>query len=106
MKRFSRILFYLKDKKQNIGLYILFNLSSVLFSLFSFALLPQILKMLFSKDKIEVVKVGFKLSANGVQDYINYHLSQLVVEHNKLYALAFCCILMVVAVFFKNVFIE
>lgn len=105
MKRFSRILFYLKDKKQNIGLYILFNLSSVLFSLISFALLPQILKMLFSTDKIDVVKVGFKLSANGVQDYIKYHLNQLVVEHSKIYALAFICVLMVVAVFLKNVFI-
>ena len=29
----SRILFYLKDKKQNIGLYVVFNLLSVLFSL-------------------------------------------------------------------------
>ena len=105
MKRFSRILFYLRDKKQNIGLYILFNLSSVLFSLVSFALLPQILKMLFSKDKIEVVKVSFKFSANGVQDYINYHLSLLVVEHNKIYALAFICVLMVISVFLKNVFI-
>ena len=105
MKRFSRILFYLRDKKQNIGLYILFNLSSVLFSLVSFALLPQILKMLFSRDKIEVVKVSFKFSANGVQDYINYHLSLLVVEHNKIYALAFICVLMVISVFLKNVFI-
>ena len=105
MKRFSRILFYLKDKKQNIGLYIVFNLSSVLFNLVSLALLAPFLQMLFSEDKSIVVKPRFSFSANGVQDFIKYEMNQLIILHSKTYALAAVCILIVISVFFKNIFI-
>ncbi|MEI8099324.1 MAG: ABC transporter ATP-binding protein [Sediminibacterium sp.] len=105
MKRFSRILFYLKDKKQNIGLYIVFNLSSVLFNLVSLALLAPFLQMLFSEDKTTIVKPTFSFSANGVQDFIKFEMNQLIILHSKTYALAAVCILIVISVFFKNIFI-
>jgi len=105
MKRFSRILFYLKDKKQNIGLYIVFNLSSVLFNLVSLALLAPFLQMLFSTDKTNIVKPTFSFSANGVQDFIKFEMNQLIILHSKTYALAAVCILIVISVFFKNIFI-
>ncbi len=105
MKRFSRILFYLKDKKQNIGLYIVFNLSSVLFNLVSLALLAPFLQMLFSTDKTTIVKPTFSFSANGVQDFIKFEMNQLIILHSKTYALAAVCILIVISVFFKNIFI-
>ncbi len=104
MKRFSRILFYLKHKKQNIGLYILFNLSSVIFNLVSLALLAPFLQMLFSTDK-PIENKDFSFSANGIQDFIKYHMSQLITQHSKVYALAAICILMVISIFFKNIFI-
>ncbi|TSA57264.1 MAG: ABC transporter ATP-binding protein [Sediminibacterium sp.] len=105
MKRFSRILFYLKDKKQNIGLYVVFNLSSVLFNLVSLALLAPFLQMLFSTDKTTIVKPTFSFSANGVQDFIKSEMNQLIILHSKTYALAAVCILIVISVFFKNIFI-
>ena len=105
MKRFSRILFYLKDKKQNIGLYVVFNLSSVLFNLVSLALLAPFLQMLFSTDKTTIVKPTFSFSANGVQDFIKFEMNQLIILHSKTYALAAVCILIVISVFFKNIFI-
>jgi len=105
MKRFSRILFYLRDKKQNIGLYIVFNLSSVLFNLVSLALLAPFLQMLFSEDKTNIVKPTFSFSANGVQDFIKFEMNQLIILHSKTYALAAVCILIVISVFFKNIFI-
>ncbi|MEI6586055.1 MAG: ABC transporter ATP-binding protein [Sediminibacterium sp.] len=105
MKRFSRILFYLKDKKQNIGLYIVFNLSSVLFNLVSLALLAPFLQMLFSKERIDIKKPVISFSANGAQDYIKFEMNQLIILHSKTYALAAVCILIVISVFFKNIFI-
>ncbi|OYY25235.1 MAG: antibiotic ABC transporter ATP-binding protein [Sphingobacteriia bacterium 35-40-8] len=106
MKRFSRILFYLKDKKQNIGLYVVFNLLSVLFSLVSLALLAPFLQMLFEKgQQAAMVKPEFKLSATALQAYIKYGMNDLIQQHSKVYALAAICILMVVSIFFKNVFI-
>ncbi len=106
MKRFSRILFYLKDKKQNIGLYVVFNLLSVLFSLVSLALLAPFLQMLFEKgEQVALAKPEFELNANVLQAYIKYGMNDLIQQHSKVYALAVICILMVVSIFFKNVFI-
>ncbi len=106
MKRFSRILFYLKDKKQNIGLYVVFNLLSVLFSLVSLALLAPFLQMLFEKgQQAALTKPEFKLTANALQAYIKYGMNDLIQQHSKVYALAAICILMVVSIFFKNVFV-
>jgi len=105
MKRFSRILFYLRDKKQNIFFYVLFNLSSVIFSLVSLALLAPFLQMLFALDKLVDVKPVFSFSANGLQNYIKYELSQLITMHGKEYALAAICVLIIISIFFKNVFI-
>jgi len=105
MKRFSRILFYLRDKKQHIGLYIVFNLSSVLFNLVSLALLAPFLQMLFSADKTNIIKPIFSFTANGVQDIIKFEMNQLIILHSKTYALAAVCILIVISVFFKNIFI-
>jgi len=105
MKRFSRILFYLRDKKQHIGLYIVFNLSSVLFNLVSLALLAPFLQMLFSADKTNIIKPIFSFTANGVQDFIKFEMNQLIILHSKTYALAAVCILIVISVFFKNIFI-
>jgi subfamily B ATP-binding cassette protein MsbA len=105
MKRFSTILRYLKDKKANIGLYFLFNLLSILFSLVSLAMLAPFLQLLFAKDKLPVVKPEFKFSANGVLESLKYFLSQLISEHNAVYALGFICIIIIVSIFFKNVFL-
>lgn len=106
MKRFSRILFYLKDKKRNIGLYVVFNLLSVLFSLVSLALLAPFLQMLFEKgQQAALAKPEFKLTANALQAYIKYGMNDLIQQHSKVYALAAICILMVVSIFFKNVFV-
>ncbi len=106
MNRFSRILFYLKDKKRNIGLYVVFNLLSVLFSLVSLALLAPFLQMLFEKgQQVALTKPAFKLTANALQAYIKYGMNELIQQHSKVYALAAICILMVVSIFLKNLFV-
>ena len=83
----------------------MFNLSSVLFNLVSLALLAPFLQMLFSEDKTTIVKPTFSFSANGVQDFIKFEMNQLIILHSKTYALAAVCILIVISVFFKNIFI-
>jgi subfamily B ATP-binding cassette protein MsbA len=105
MKRFSRILFYLKDRKQDIVLYVVFNLSSLVFSLVSLGLLGPFLQMLFRLDKQVLTKPKIELSSKSLLDALNYELSQLINLHGKDYALAAVCILIIVSVFFKNLFI-
>ena len=105
MKRFSRILHYLKDRKQNIVLYVVFNISSLAFSLVSLGLLGPFLQMLFGLDKKILIKPKLELSSKSLLDTLNYELSQLIVQHDKVYALAAICILIIISVFFKNLFI-
>jgi len=105
MKRFSRILYYLKDKKQNIVLYVVYNLLSVVFSLVSLALLAPFLQMLFALDNLVTTKPLIDFSANGLQNFIKYELSQLIVKNGKEYALAAICILIIFSILFKNLFI-
>lgn len=104
MKRFSRILFYLRSQKQNIVLYLFFNLFSILFSLISLAMLAPFLQLLFSKEKLVVEQPVFSLTANGVLNYFEYYISQLIVEQGKVYALATICGIIIISIFFKNLF--
>lgn len=104
MKRFSRILFYLRNQKRNIVLYLFFNIFSILFSLVSLAMLAPFLQLLFSKDKLVNVEPSFSLTANGVLNYFKYYISQLIVEHGEIYALATICGIIIVSIFFKNLF--
>ena len=104
MKRFSRILFYLRSQKRNIVLYVLFNLLSILFSLVSLAMLAPFLQMLFGKEKLMNVQPKWSFSASGILDYLKYTISQLISQHNEVYALAAICVIIVVSIFFKNLF--
>lgn len=105
MKRFSTILKYLKDQKASIASYVLFNLLSVLFSLFSLAMLGPFLQLLFYKEKLMTAQPAFRFSASGMLDYFKYYLSTLIREHNEMHALGAICIIIIVSIFFKNCFI-
>ena len=104
MKRFSRILFYLRSQKGNIVLYVLFNLLSVIFSLVSLAMLAPFLQLLFGKEKLVNVKPVGEFSATGLMSSLKYELSQLIQAHSAVYALAAICITIIITIFLKNVF--
>ena len=105
MKRFSTILRHLRDQKGKIALYVLFNLLSVVFSLVSLAMLAPFLQLLFNREQLVTTQPGFRFSAQGLLDSLKYYLSTLIREHNEAYALAAICVIIIVAIFFKNVFI-
>lgn len=104
MKRFSTILKYLRDQKRNIALYIVFNLLSVLFSLVSLTMLAPFLQLLFGLDEISHTKPVFSFSAKAMLESIKYQIGQLITTHSAVYALAAICIIIVVTIFFKNLF--
>jgi ATP-binding cassette, subfamily B, bacterial MsbA len=105
MKRFSRIFFYLRDQKSNIALYFLFNLLSIVFSLVSLAMLAPFLQLLFGKDTdLVLIKPQVVFSVNALLQYLKYFLSGLIVHHNKLWALAAICIIIIISIFLKNLF--
>jgi subfamily B ATP-binding cassette protein MsbA len=104
MKRFSRILFYLRSQKRNIGLYVLFNLLSVIFSLVSLAMLAPFLQMLFGKEKFTNSKPDFHFTAESVLDQLKFMIGSLIHEQGEIYALGAICVIIIVSIFFKNLF--
>src|SRR6516162_8770970 len=105
MKRFSIILKYLRDQKKNIVLYFVFNLFSILFSLVSLAMLAPFLQLLFGKEKLISSQPKFTFSASGILDMLKYYLSTLIRQHSEIYALGAICVIIIMSIFLKNVFL-
>lgn len=97
MKSISRLLKYLADYKSNIVLYFVTSLLAVVFSLFSFVMLGPVLQVLFSTEKDS--------SSNPVINYVTNFVAQLVVDYDKLTALTWAVIVVVVFTILKNLFI-
>ncbi|MEO8172123.1 MAG: ABC transporter ATP-binding protein [Sediminibacterium sp.] len=104
MKRFSRILFYLRSQKRNIVLYVLFTLLAVLFSLVSLAMLAPFLQMLFIKGETLAAQPELSFKAESVLDYMKYLIGNMIREHSQVYALGAICVIIIVSIFFKNLF--
>ncbi len=108
MKRFLQILSYVKGYWQHAMLNVVFNIFSVIFSLFSLTMIAPFLELLFLKSADEYQTILDKgkpvlvLSVQSLIDNFYYYLSDIISEKGKLNALIFICILVVVVIFLKN----
>jgi subfamily B ATP-binding cassette protein MsbA len=101
MKKYSRIFKYLQFHTTNIVLYFIFSVLSIVFGLISFAGLIPFLNIIFKKEKVELVKPS---STFDVLKYINYEIGTYIQIHGTIYALGLICIIIITAVFLKNLF--
>jgi len=102
-KTFSRVLTYVKPYWGSVVMNVVFNLVTIFFSLFSFALVVPFLNLLFKTDAIEAVsKPEFSLTSDYLLGYLNYYMSDLIINHGQRYALVFICLVLLVAFFFRN----
>ncbi len=104
MKKFAGLLKYLYPYKWHVVVNVISNILAAIFSLFSLAMLIPFLQLLFGTVPLVEVKPEFALSAKGVSQYLNYYLSNLIVNHDKATALLFVIVLVLVASFLKNFF--
>src|SRR6218665_1014581 len=110
MKKFFGVLRYVKGYWGYASLNILFNILSVIFSLFSLAMLfPFLQVLLFADDDmlrktIEKGLPSFTLSAASLTDNVNYYLAKVITEHGKLDALVLICLFVIINIFLKNLF--
>lgn len=102
MKKFYRVLAYIKPYKGYAGLNILFNLLTTVFSLFSFTLLVPFLNLLFGQEELVSVKPDLVFTTRSFLDYLNYEISQIIITQGKVQALIYICIVILVAFFFRN----
>ena len=104
MKKYARVFKYIRQFKSEAFLYILFIVLSIVFSLFSLGLLFPFLEMIFNGDKPG--NSGFTGSSNNpVVIYIRDVLRNSIDTRGKASTLALICVLIVVSVFLKNLFL-
>ena len=102
-KTFARVLTYVKPYWGSIVLNLVFNLITIFFSLFSFALVGPFLTLLFKEGAVEVVaKPEFSFTSDYLMGYLNWFMSSLITEGGKYHALVFMCLLLLAAFFFRN----
>src|SRR5687767_4282899 len=110
MKKYSRIFGYLGNYKSGIFLYFLFIILSVAFSIVSVGMLMPFLELIFNGDKSTMGDLT-KDSTNPVIKYIRDALVSMInsSEGDKtaglLNTLGLICILIVVSIFLKNLFL-
>jgi subfamily B ATP-binding cassette protein MsbA len=107
MKKISRLLNYLAEYKGKIALYFTFNVFSILFGLLSLTMLIPVLKILFDTAPVQAVVIvskPAKVSFINIDHYMDL-LKQFILHTDKVTALAYICILVVVFTILKNLFI-
>lgn len=105
MKSLSPVLRYLKRHASGIVWYFICSLLSVIFSLVSLTMLIPFLSLIFGQTKLIYKKPVFSPSTSGLIDSFNYFNSQIIIHHGKIQALGFICILVIVMIFLKNLFL-
>lgn len=110
MKNYFRILRLIKPYSGFAFLNALLNICSIVFSLFSLALVAPFLDLLFLKDeafykeKIANGLPAFHLNAQTVADTFYYYLTHMIMDpqRGKGYALMFICVAVAVMFLCKN----
>ena len=99
MKNLSKMLRYLADYKGKIALYFIVILLSVVFSLFSFTMLAPVLQVLFVEAQEPV------FSGGNVINRITSAFNEIILKQDKLTALTYAVIIVVIFTILKNMFI-
>ncbi|KAF0131338.1 MAG: ATP-binding cassette subfamily B bacterial MsbA [Bacteroidetes bacterium] len=103
MKKFYRVLSFAKPYWGFALLNVLFNLLTVIFSLFSFALLVPFLNLLFGTEELVTVRPDFSFSSDALFGTLNYEISRIIIESGHIDALLFICGILITAFFLRNV---
>jgi subfamily B ATP-binding cassette protein MsbA len=107
MKKFIRIISYIREYKAYMGWYSLFITLSIVFGLFSLGMLMPFMDLIFGKTElISVVKTA--TAGNGssnIKDLVYGFLQQSITAHGKVQALGWICLFIVITVLLKNIFL-
>jgi subfamily B ATP-binding cassette protein MsbA len=102
---YFKLLAFAKPYSRFVPKYIALAIFAVIFGLANFTLLIPLLNVIFDKVELaEQVKPEFSLTLNYLKGTFNYYFSLIFNEYGKGKALQFVCAVIVVSVFFSNLF--
>ena len=110
MKNLIRIAKITLQFKRTLFLNLGFNILGMVFSIFSFAMIIPLLRIIFNSSTevfektISSYNGNFNWSKDGVLSYINYYLAKYAINEGRYSTLILICIFLVVMVFLKNMF--
>ena len=104
MKKFFRIISYIKEYKAQMAWYSLFITLSIVFSLFSLGMLTPFLDLIFGKSSVSSLPVN-AINASSIKDVIYGFLQNNIAKYGKSYALGWICLFIIVSIFLKNLFL-
>lgn len=102
MKKFLRILSYIKPYWTYALLNVLSNILVIVFSLVSFVMLIPFLNLLFGIEELVTTKPEFQFNAESLIGYLNYFISKTIIENGKVDALIFICVFLLSSFFLRN----
>ncbi len=102
MKKFYRVLAYALPYWSSALLNFISNILTIVFSLFSFALLIPFLNLLFGINKLVAVKPVLHMNTHSMLDFLNYFISQIIIHHGKIQALVFICAIILISFLLRN----
>lgn len=105
MKKFIRIISYIREYKAYMGLYTLFISLSIVFSLFSLGMLMPFMDLIFGINELSGAAVITAPSAGNIKEVLYSFLQKNIVQYGKVSALGWICLGFITTVLLKNVFL-
>ena len=110
MKNLIRIAKITLQFKRTLFLNLGFNILGMVFSIFSFAMIIPLLRIIFNSSTAVFEKTissyngDFTWTKNGVLSFVNYYLAKHAISEGRYSTLILICIFLVIMVFLKNMF--
>jgi subfamily B ATP-binding cassette protein MsbA len=107
MKKFIRIISYIREYKAYMAWYSLFITLSIVFGLFSLGMLMPFMDLIFGSSELTgAVKTVTAVSGSAnIKEIIYGFLQNSIARHGKVTALGWICLAIVITIFLKNLFL-
>ncbi len=104
MKIYFRLLSFAKPIEKFAIPYIITTLFAIIFNTFLFTLLGPIMNTIFLDDSQDKITKVVKTSSINPMKIFSQYVDEIIVMHDKVYALQVICIVIVITVFLANFF--
>ena len=102
IKNILRIFKYIQFPKQQLALYLLLTILATIFSVLSLGMLSPFMSIIFKTD---TALGSANTGTGGFIGFIRDYITKVIEEHNQLYALAATCVIIIIAIILKNLFL-